>query len=296
MDSGMHQLIEVLINGVTISSAYALLAIGLSLIYGVSKIFNYAYGSLLTMGAYFAWFLLSVFSWMNYLLVFIILILFMFLVGLIIEGGIPRPLRRKSNWEITTIIATLGLGIMLSNLILLLFGPYMKSLPHLAGGTIGLGSFKSSFKISKDRIMMLLVAVAIVIAIKVFLSKTRLGMCMRAVSQDIVGAQIVGLPVNKVFGFTFGISTVLAGISGVFLGSIYFLSPQGGWNHFIKAFVIVALGGAGSIDGALYAAFILGTTESLVQWQFGPLWVMPFWLLVLLFVLIIRPRGLLGIR
>jgi len=288
----MHQLIEVLINGVTIGSIYALLAIGLSLVYGVSEVVNYAHGSLLTVGAYFAWFLLSVFSWINYPLAFIIIILFMFLGGLIIEGGIARPLRRKSNWEITTLIATLGLAVMLNSLILLLFGPYMKSLPHLVGGTMSLGSFK----ISKDRIMMLLMAVVIVIAIKVSLSKTRLGMSMRAVSQDIVGAQIIGLPANKVCSFTFGISTVLAGISGVLVGSIYFFSPEGGWGYFIKAFVIVALGGAGSIDGALYAAFILGVTESLVQWQLGPLWVTPCWLLVLLFVLIIRPRGLLGIR
>jgi branched-chain amino acid transport system permease protein len=121
-------------------------------------------------------------------------------------------------------------------------------------------------------------------------------MGMRAVSQDILGARVVGLSVNKVFAATFGISTVLAGISGLFLGSIYFVSPQVGWNHFIKAFVIVALGGAGSVDGALYAAFILGTSENLVQWGFGPLWVMPFWLLVLIVVLAVRPRGLLGIR
>lgn len=150
--------------------------------------------------------------------------------------------------------------------------------------------------IDKDRLLMLGISLSIVVTIKLFLSKTRQGMCMRAVSQDIEGAKVVGLPINRVFAVTFGISTFLAGISGVFLGSIYFLSPTGGWTHFIKAFVIAALGGVGSVDGALYAAFILGITESLVQWQFGSLWVMPFWFVVLLFVLSIRPKGLLGIR
>jgi branched-chain amino acid transport system permease protein len=292
MNPGLRELTEVLINAVTISSAYALLAIGLSLIYGVSKVFNYAYGSLLTVGAYFAWFFFAKFAWMNYVIVFAVLIAFMLLVGLVIEVSVPRVLRQKQNWEITTLIATLGLGILLSNVMLLLFGPRMKSLPPLAQGMVNLGTIN----ITINRLVMLIIAFAIVISIKLFLAKTRTGMSMRAVSQDILGARVVGLPVNRVFAATFGISTVLAGISGVFLGSIYFVSPQGGWSHFIKAFVIVALGGAGSVDGALYAAFVLGTTESLVQWGFGPLWVMPFWLLILIAVLAIRPRGLLGIR
>jgi len=288
----MNQLIEVLISGIMISSTYALVAIGLSLVYGVSKIFNYAYGSLITLGAYSGWFLFSIFSSMNYLMAFLIVILFMFLVGIVIESAIARPLRRKANWEITTIIATLGLGILLSNLVLLLFGPYMKSIPELTGGLLNL----AGTSIDKDRLLMLGISLGIVVTIKLFLSKSRQGMCMRAVSQDIEGAKVVGLPINRVFAVTFGISTFLAGISGVFLGSIYFLSPTGGWTYFIKAFVIVALGGVGSVDGALYAAFILGITESLVQWQFGSLWVMPFWFVVLLFVLSIRPKGLLGIR
>ncbi|MCF8067437.1 MAG: branched-chain amino acid ABC transporter permease [Desulfobacterales bacterium] len=292
MSPVIRELIEVLINSVTISSAYALLAIGLSLIYGVSKIFNYAYGSLLTVGAYFAWLMFATFAWANYLFVFVTLFVFMLLLGLIIEAAIPRTLRKKPNWEITTLIATLGLGIVLSNLMLLIFGPRMKTLPHLAQGMIDLGGIK----ISVERIVMLATAVSIVFGIKFFLSKTRIGLSMRAVSQDMLGARVVGLSVSKIFATTFGISTVLAGISGVFLGSIYFVSPQGGWNLFIKAFVIVALGGAGSIEGALYAAFILGTSEGLIQWGFGPLWVMPFWTLVMIGVLAIRPKGLLGIR
>ncbi len=288
----MNQLIEVLISGIMISSTYALVAIGLSLVYGVSKIFNYAYGSLITLGAYSGWFLFSISSSMNYLMAFLIVIPFMFLVGIVIESVIARPLRRKANWEITTIIATLGLGILLSNLVLLLFGPYMKSIPELTGGLLNF----AGTSIDKDRLLMLGISLGIVVTIKLFLSKSRQGMCMRAVSQDIEGAKVVGLPINRVFAVTFGISTFLAGISGVFMGSIYFLSPTGGWTYFIKAFVIVALGGVGSVDGALYAAFILGITESLVQWQFGSLCVMSFWIVVLLFVLSIRPKGLLGIR
>jgi len=292
MDNGLKQLVEVLINGVTISSAYALLAIGLSLIYGVSKVFNYAYGSLLTVGAYMFWLLLAKLHGINHLLAFFIVSLFLFAIGSAVEMGIARPLRKQSNWEITTLIATLGLGIMLSNIILAIFGPYMKSIPRLSERVIFLGNVTMPL----DRIWMLIIAIAIVAVLKIFLGRTMIGMCMRAVSQDTTGAEILGVPVNKIFTFTFGISTALAGIAGVFLGTVYFTSPGGGWSHFIKSFVIVALGGAGSIDGALYAAFILGVSESVVQWIFGPMWVMPFWFLVFLSVLIIKPRGLLGVR
>ena len=119
---------------------------------------------------------------------------------------------------------------------------------------------------------------------------------MRAVSQDNIGAMIVGIPINRLFSVTFGISTVLAGIAGIFLGSTYFISPEGGWLFFVKAFVIVALGGIGSLSGSLIAALILGIVESAVSWQFGSIWVMPAWFFVLMFILVIRPKGLFGIR
>jgi len=206
--------------------------------------------------------------------------------------GIARPLRRRANWEITTILALLGLGIMINGLILLVFGPFGKSLPSLWEQNINI----AGVVVDGSRLVILAVSVIIVIILEIFLKKSRQGMEMRAVSQDIVGAQIVGLSINRVFGYSSAISTVLAGISGILIGSIYLLCPEGGWLFFIKAFVVVAFGGIGSLRGALYAAFIMGVAESLVQWGIGPLWVMPFWLIILIVVLSVRPRGLLGIR
>jgi len=287
-----HQLIEVFLSGITIAAVYAVAAIGLSLLYGVSEVFNYGYGSLLMLMAYFAWLLFAKFSWINYGLVFLILIPIAFLIGLIIDGAIARPLRRRENWQITTILATLGLGMMIDGFILLFFGPYGKSLPELWGKEINIGGYT----IAGSRLAMLLISVCVVIVVERFLCKSRYGMNMRAVSQDMVGARIVGLHINRVFGYTFGLSTALAGVSGVLLTSVYMLSPEGGWAFFIKGFVVVALGGVGSLRGALYAALILGVAESFVQWGVGPVWVMPFWLIILIAVLSVRPRGLLGIR
>jgi len=287
-----NQLISILVNGITISSTYAIVAIGLSLVYGVSKTFNYAYGSFATVGAYITWLLFSMFDWMNYPVAFMVMIPFMFLFGIVIEWLIPRPLRKNDNWEITTVVATLGLGVLLNNLVLFLFGPYTKALPELGGGSLRIAHVQLDW----NRIVILILAVVIVIALKLFLKKTYIGMSMRAVAQDIEGARVVGMKINQIFALTFGISTVLAGLCGILLGTMYFLTPSGGWDIFIKAFVIVALGGAGSIDGALYAAFILGISESFIQYSMGPIWVMPFWFIFLMAVLIFKPRGLLGIR
>jgi len=288
-----HELFEVLLGGVVIGSAYIIAVIGLSLIYGVSEVFNYAYGSLLMLAAYLAWLLSStVFSGVYYPLVFIIIPPIMFGLGVIIERGICRPLRRQPNWMITSVIATLGLGLMMNSLFLVFFGPYAKVLPSLRKGIIHLGGFT----LAEDRLIILLTGIAIVVILALFLSKTRLGMSMRAVAQDIVGARIVGIPLDRVFGYTFGVSTALAGISGIFIGSIYTLSPEGGWLLFIRAFVILALGGVGSLRGAVCAALILGIMENVVSWQLGSLWVFPFWFVVFLVILTLRPRGLFGIR
>jgi len=283
-------LAEVLVSGIASGAVYAILALGLSLVYGISRIFNFAYGSFFTWGAYLAWVLLVGYFSFGYPIVFIIVCPLMFLFGLLVDRGIIRPLRQRASWQVTAWMATLGLALFLDNTALVAFGPHIKSLPALFEGTINLGGSI----ISRHDVAMLLIAISIVIILELFLEKTRMGMAMRAVAQDMVGAQMMGIPVNKVFCYIFAISTVMAGIAGVILASKYFITPQGGWEVFIKAFVIIAFGGLGSIKGTLYAAFILGIVEALVAWQFGFMWIMVLWFAILLGVLIIRPRGLFG--
>jgi len=286
----MHTLIELLISGLANGSVYAIMAVGLALVYGISKVFNWAYGSFFTWGAYVAWFLSVAFFHLSYPMVFVLVTLIMFFLGLIIERGIICPLRWKPNWQITTMMVTLGLALLLDNVALVVFGPHIKSLPPLLKGIINLGDFA----ISTHEAAMFLIAIFTVIVLGLFLGKTRQGMSMRAVSQDMVGAQIVGIPINKMFGYVFAISAVLAGIAAILLSPKYYISPRGGWEVLIKAFVIIVFGGLGSMRGTFYSAFILGILEALVGWKFGYMWVMVFWFGVLLGVLIIKPRGLFG--
>jgi len=286
----MHTLLEILIGGIANSSLYAVMAIGLALVYGISKVFNWAYGSFFTWGAYIAWFLCVGSFQFGYTIAFIVVIPVMFLLGLSVEKIIIRPLRRQKGWEINTMMATLGLALFLDSLARLCFGPYMKSLPLFLEKNIQLGSFV----IGLHEIIMFLTSIIMIILLEVFLQKTWTGMCMRAVSQDKIGARMVGIPANKMFGYAFGMSASFVGIAGILLSPKYFITPGGGWDVLIKSYVIIAFGGVGSMKGTLYGAFILGIMESFIVYQFGSMWVMIFWFTTLLGTLIIRPKGLLG--
>lgn len=286
----MTGLFDVLFSGIASGAVYAVLALGLSLVYGISRVFNFAYGSFFTWGAYLAWvFVIKYFS-LGYPIVFVIVCSILLLVGLLVEIGVIRPLRGRPDWEVSTWMATLGLALFLDNTALVIFGPHIKSIPRIFPGTIHFGAIA----IGEHEFAMVIISILLVVVLEILLRKTMLGMAMRAVAQDIVGAKMVGIPVNNMFCYTFGVSTVMAGMAGVLLASKYFITPQGGWEIFIKAFVIIAFGGLGSIKGTLYSAFILGIVEAFVSWRFGPMWIMIFWFGILLGILIIRPRGLLG--
>lgn len=283
--------LQILATGVGIGAMYAIIAIGLSFIYGVSHILNFGYGSLVMLAAYFCWLLFARFPSVNYGIAIIITTLLMFLLGLGVEKSIIHPLRKKEHWDTTTVIATLGLAIALDSIILVSFGPLSRSLPTLLTRTVNLGVFS----MSEGRIAILLVAIAITLALELFLRRSMLGMAMRAIPQDEVGAHVVGIPIDKVFSYAFGISVALGAVGGIFVGSIYHISPEGGWLVFIKAFIVVVFAGVGSLRGVLYAGLILGVVESITVYYLGGMWVMPFYFLILLIILAARPKGLFGI-
>ena len=285
-----HIYIETLISGATIGSVYFLIAVGFALIYGVSRVLNLGYGSFYIHGAYFAWIFSKGYFQLGYALVFPLVILIMFLLGLLMERVVVRPLRNLPNYDFAVLLATLGVAIILDNAALIFYGARTKSLPPLLDGTVNL----AGFVISLQQIAMLTLSVGLSISLGLFLTKTRQGMKMRAVAQDPIGAQICGVEMNKIYAFTFGLSTALAGAAGILLAPRFFISPLGGWPILVKALIIVIAGGLGSIKGTLYSAFILGILEAFVGYIFGMLWVMPFWFIVVLLILSFKPTGLFG--
>ena len=287
----MLQLIEVFISGLVQGAVYCVFALGLSLVYGTARVLNFAHGSIYMMGAYLAWVLSAGYFGLGYGLVFLVLLPLFFVIGLGLERVVVRPLRWGARWQTTTMMVTLGLAFVIDNVHLIVFGPGEKLLPRFVEGSISL----SGIVLSHHDVLIFLLAIATVVALELFLHGSRTGQAMRAVAQDMQGASMVGIEVNRIFGLAFGLSVVLAGVAGVLLAPVYLISPLGGWTPFLKGFVIVVFGGLGSTRGVLYAAFILGVIEAFVIFTLGASWIMPIWLVTLLVVLMLRPQGLLGV-
>ena len=275
----------------TNGSVYALMAVGLTLVYGVSKAFNFAYGSFYSLGGYLAWiFMMFLGIWGGYIAVFALAVPILMGLGYFSEKLMIAPLRKRSDWEIKAMMITLGLALFMDNGYQVLFGPRMKSLPMLMDGTTQIGSIY----IANQDIMILILSITGILAFWWVLNNTRTGMAVRAVAQNPAGAKIVGIPKNRVFSATFGISTVMVGVGGILLAQKYFVSPMGGWDILVKSWVITAFGGMGSIRGGLIAALIMGMLEAFVGYWFGLNWVLFALFAVLLATLTIRPQGLMG--
>ncbi len=284
------EIIDVIISGMINGSVYALMAVGLTLIYGVSKAFNFAYGSFYSMGGYLAWMILSVIVVESYFIIFIIALPVLLVLGYLIEKMLVAPLRKRDDWEIKVMMITLGLALFLDNSYQVVFGARMKSLPSILEGSLEMGEFILAYQ----DIVIFIFSIGGILLFRWFLNNTRTGMSVRAVAQNPAGAQIVGIPKEFVFSATFAISTVMVGTGGILLAQKYFVTPTGGWDILVKAWVITAFGGMGSIKGSLYAAFILGMLEAFVGWYFGMTWVLIALFTVLLTTLAIRPQGLMG--
>ncbi len=286
----MQTLLEIIISGLSLGAVYCLFSLGLSLVYGTSRVLNFAHGSIYMTAAYGVWLLSDGWLGLGFIGVLAILLPLSFLFGVLFERLVIRPIRAHEQWKTVTMMATLGFAFVLDNLNLVLFGPTAKTVSPIVDGTLEIWGVIVTYQ----TIATLVISLLAVAALQVFLNVAPLGRAMRAVSQDMTGAAIVGIRVNRVFAFSFGLSATLAALAALLLSPVYLVSPLGGWAPFLKAFVIVVFGGLGSTQGVLWAAFILGFVEAAVISTIGATWTMPIWFVVLLVVLLVRPKGLMG--
>ena len=283
-------LLETCLSGLINGSTYALIAIGMALVYGITKTFNFAYGSFFVLSGYTAWLLFS--YGLPYPVVFIIVILFVFCVGAAVDRFILHRLRARKEWEMSVVMTTLGLALLMDNLHLAMYGPFVKSIPPLLEGYINIAGIPTSMHDAAT----VIISIGVILAFWVFLSRTKTGMAMRAVAQDMAGADIVGIPAGRIFWFAFGISCAFVAIAGILFAPRYFVVYSGGWEIMVKGWVMTVFGGMGSFSGAVLAGFILGMVEALVGWQIGFTWTMAIWFTVLIVIFIFRPQGLYGTR
>ena len=287
----MYEIIDVITSGLTNGSVYALMAVGLTLVYGVTKAFNFAYGSFFNLGGYFAWILINFVGLVGgYFSIFLAVIPLMFVVGYGLEKTMVAPLRKRDEWEMKVMMLTLGLTLFMDNLYAVVFGGRVKSLPAILEGTLEVGNLIFNYQ----DIMIFFLSITGILFFGWMLNNTRLGMAVQAVAQNPQGAKIVGIPKNRIFAATFAISTAMVGFGGILLSQKYFISPMSGGAIMIKSWVITAFGGMGSIRGGLVAAFIIGMLEAFVGWTFGMSYGMIALFVLLLTTLAIRPQGLMG--
>lgn len=281
--------INAIISGIILGAIYAVMSMGLTLIYGVGRIFNFAHGAFIFWGGYFTWFFYSQ-SHLNYGLSAAFAIIILFFFAIFVDKFTLKPLRKKPEFGITSVLVTLGLAIILGNAGDVIFGTRIKTISKIAEGFLKIGEFTITYQ----DLATVVISVGILLALELFLRKTTLGTALRAISQDTVGAQIVGINLDRLFAFTMALSAGLAGISGVLLAPRFFIAPHVGWETLFKAVIIVIFGGLGSVKGTLISAFILGTLEAFVSMYLGMFWVQPMWFILMVAVLFVKPKGLFG--
>jgi branched-chain amino acid transport system permease protein len=244
------------------------------------------------MGGYFAWILLFGIGLQfgGYLAVLFIVMPLMFAVGYGLEKLLIAPLRKRADWENKAMMLTLGLALFLTSLYMVVFGVRMKSLPPILEGTLEVGQLVFAYQ----DIMIFVMSLGGILLFGWMLNNTRIGMAVRAVAQNPEGAKIVGIPQGRIFASAFAISTVMVGFGGILLSQKWFINPSSGGAIMVKAWVVTAFGGMGSIRGGLYAAFIIGMLEAFVGWQFGMSYGIIALFVLLLATLALRPQGLMG--
>ena len=287
----MIQFLSFLINGISLGSVYAIIALGYSMVYGIAKMLNFAHGDVIMIGAYVA-FCAVQYLGLPPLVAVVLAVLACTVLGVVIEGLAYKPLRQASS--LAVLITAIGMSYFLQNIALLLWGANPKSFPSVIGwGTLSL--FGGQMRISSETMVTILANVVIMIALTLFTSRTKMGKAMRCVSEDKGAAELMGVNVNQTISLTFAIGSALAAIAGVLLCSSYpMLMPTTGSMPGIKAFTAAVFGGIGSIPGALIGGLLLGIIEILGRAYISTELSDAIVFAVLIIVLLVKPTGLLG--
>ena len=282
-------LISQLFNGLQTGSIYALVALGYSMVYGIILLLNFAHGDIIMVGAYTAFYAMTTFH-LHPVVSVVLAVITSTLLGVVIEKVAYTPLR--SAPRLSLLITAIGVSFLLENGAQLLFGADTKSMDVIIPGSVTLGS---GITISYTAIVTIVVTIAAMVALTLLVQKTRLGKAMRAVSEDMGAAQLMGISLNKTISFTFAVGSALAGIGSVlYLCAYSQASPTMGSMLGLKAFVAAVLGGIGSIPGAMLGGFAIGLLEALVAAVGLSVWKDGVVFAILILVLLIKPTGILG--
>jgi len=286
----MEKLAEAIYGGLLSGSVLGLMALGLTLIWGSLRMLNLAHGSLYLVGGYVAWTLIN---WYDLPIwpAFVVGVVAAALVGLVLQITLINPILGKPGWDNASLIATVGASIALESIVLLIFGARVKQMPVALEGQFTLGTISKA----NQGLLIIVAALLSLFLLSAFLRRSRHGMAIRAVSQQTDAALLMGIPTRQIFLIVMVVSAALAGLAGVLLSSIFYLTPTAGFNPMIKALVVTIFGGLGSIKGTIWAAYIIGLLEAFLIVYMGSSWALPGLFLFMIVMLVIRPNGLFGL-
>jgi branched-chain amino acid transport system permease protein len=273
-------------NGLALGWIYVLMALGLTLIFGIMHIMQFAHGEIYMLGAYVVYYLTASFG-LPLLAATALSMVVMAVVGLVLERFLFRPL--KMDWASAVVGAT-GLTLILQSGSVVMFGLYQRNIPLLAQGPFNI----MGTVVPKDRIAAVMAAVILSLALYLFLKLTEYGQAMVASAQNPEGAILQGIDPNRMSTLSMAIGCALAAAGGTLAGSLFTLSPYMGLMPLVKGITIIVLGGMGSLPGAFIAGMTLGLIDGLVPILFGAVWASIGPLLLVIVVLVIKPQGFFG--
>jgi len=295
--------LQQLINGLSLGSIYALIALGYTMVYGIVKLINFAHGDIMMMGAYAGYFVLVAMckdaSGNNYIVTvpallcaFLVAMIFCALLSLVIERFAYRPLRNAPR--LNSLITAIAVELILQNVMRILpfVGPNPRQFPTMPLKNFAIGGGVS---ISNLQLLVIIASALLMIALNYIVNYTKTGKAMRAVSYDLGASSLMGISVNKTIAITFVIGSVLAGAGGVLYATAYpQIEPTMGYMPGLKAFVAAVLGGIGSIPGAMVGGVILGIAETLTKGFISSQYADAISFSILVVILLVKPTGIFG--
>jgi branched-chain amino acid transport system permease protein len=282
--------LQLALNGIFLGGVYALIAVGLTLIFGVMRVVNFTHGELVMVGMYMAFLLYQAFGLDPYVSLFIVPV-FMFLLGLIMQKlVVSRTIGAPHEVQIFT---TVGLGLIISNGILAAFKGDYRSVPtSYSTDTVMLGQII----IGVPQLVTFIISAIITAILFIFVRYTYTGKAIRATTQNRVSAVLMGISIQRIYLITFGIGSAMCGVAASLLIPIYPAYPSIGDTYELIAFVVVVLGGLGSLPGALIGGVLIGFIESISAYYIDPGWKQAVYFVIFILVLVLRPQGLFGQR
>lgn len=284
------ELIQHVLNGLILGSTYALIAIGLTTIFGVLGVINLAHGEFYMLGSLVAYFLVT---WMggHYFVAFFLSMILVGGFGVVVEKIVFRPVRQAPL--LTILLVSIGLSIFLQSSALIAVGPDLRRIPGPFGSRVL--SFLG-VTLTAQRLLIFATALILIALLYALFKYTKIGKAVRATAQDRDGAALAGIPVNTVYAVTFAMGTGLAAAAGCLVGPIFFIDPFMGFMPAIKSFIVVILGGLGSLPGAILGGLVLGLAEVLGAAYISSEYKDSIAFIILILILVVRPTGFMGVE